>query len=529
MRTARTLAWLTVFAFSCCGSDPNGGTPESLDPDAREPFGTPSTAIGLNLSSVSYYATQEPFADVFRNRDAWVSTDGDTWNTDRMDDIPTDSGGYPVSLPIDGQMVQAGVFLPFKGDSFEISWQGTGQLSLQGPDLQITQRAAHSLSFSVQRSFTDSVFLRIERSDASDHVRDIRVQADAPYDTGFSAILSGFHVLRFMDWGGTNDSPIEHWSDRTTEAEGQGSTKGVAIETMVDTANNAHADLWFNVPHRADDDYIERAAKLLKERLTPGLKIYVEYSNENWNGIFSQVEWEQERGVALGLDRIGVYSGESEAGAYWAGLKYSIRRAAVVHDTFRRVLGASRVVAVVAGQSAASDVNEKLLSFYEDERINPLGGHPDALAVAPYFGQTYGDPEEAAELTVDDILDQTEASIASTIGETTQQNRAIADAHAVKLIAYEAGQHLLAVGDLAADEDFVQRLFAANRKPRMGELYRLADEVWRANGGELAVYFNSCQPPTKYGTWGALEYQGQPASEAPKWAALLELTKTFAR
>src|SRR5262245_32651285 len=118
MKTARGAAWLAMFTLGCSGSGSHaGGGAGDAPTDVGSGAPVPA-AIGLNLSSVSYYATQAPFADVFRNRDAWVSTDGDTWDTDRMSEIPTDADGYPLSLPVEGQMVHAGVFLPFKGSSF---------------------------------------------------------------------------------------------------------------------------------------------------------------------------------------------------------------------------------------------------------------------------------------------------------------------------------------------------------------------------------------------------------------------------
>ena len=91
------------------------------------------------------------------------------------------------------------------------------------------------------------------------------------------------------------------------------------------------------------------------------------------------------------------------------------------------------------------------------------------------------------------------------------------------MIAYEAGQHILAVGGLENDKSLVDRMVAANRHPRMNDLYHQAQRMWVEHGGELAVYYNACQAPGKYGAWGLLEYQDQPLSAAPRWAALREL------
>lgn len=486
--------------------------------------------VGINLSPVNYYATQTPFADLFRNRDHWQSTDGSTWDTELADTIPSDADGYPLEIPYKEQMLRASAFMPVQADKLKLTWQGDGSVTVSGTGVQITGQSSGSVSFSAGPTMTEPVFVRIERSSAKDHVHDIQIHGERKYSDDFTNAFHSFGVLRFMDWGGTNDSPVEHWSDRTTEGQAQGTERGVAIEVMTDTANAVDADMWFNVPHQADDDYVEHAAQLIGARLKRGLKVYVEYSNENWNGMFSQVAWESARGVAAGLDEVGSYArGEDDvdddAADYWAGLKFSVQRAAAVHAIFRKALGAGRVVAVLAGQSANSALNEKLLSFYEDRKINPAGGQPDALAVAPYFGKIYTEADDADAISVERILDDTDASITDSVGKNTRENRAIADAHNVHLIAYEAGQHILAAGGLEDDDALVQRMITANRSPRMGELYRKAHRVWQENGGELVVYYSSCQAPTKHGTWGALEYQDQPAADAPKWSALQAIAR----
>jgi hypothetical protein len=492
--------------------------------------GAGNKGVGINLSPVSYYATQTPFPNLFRSRDHWLSTDGSEWDTELASSIPTDADGYPLEIPFDGQMLRASAFMPIYADSFELLWQGDGSVTVSGTGVDVISQSARSVKFKAGPTMTEPVFVRIERSSAKDHVHDIQITGDRDYAMGFVTAQRSFGVLRFMDWGAINDSPLKHWSDRPTEQDAQGTDRGVAIETMLETANATHADMWFNVPHQADDDFIERAAKLIAARLDRGLKVYVEYSNENWNGIFSQVAWERERALAAGLDEIGSFSrGDDEvdddAADYWAGLKYSVRRAAAVHTSFRKQLGAGRVIAVLAGQSANAAVNEELLSFYEDRKINPLGGAPDALAVAPYFGKIYSDDDDADAISIERILNDTDASIAESVGKDTRQNRAIADKHHVRLIAYEAGQHVLAVGRLEDDRALIDRMISANRSPRMGELYRKAHVAWEQNGGELIVYYSSCQAPTKHGSWGVLEYQDQPPAEAPKWSALQSIAR----
>lgn len=509
--------WLIVFFVGACsgagGETPDAGTDLPVGP----------SKLGINLAAINYYATQTPFIDVFRGRDAWATTDGIAFDTQLADTVPVDADGYPLEIPYEGQMFRASVLQPFSARRFTLTWQGDGDVAVTGPGLSIESTKANTIVFTVKASGEDAIFVQITRSSKADHVRGIQVVGPASLERAFAGSLQGFEVLRFMDWAQTNGNPISSWRERTTANQAQGSDRGAAIETMIETANSLHGDLWYSVPHKADDSFIQQAAALIKSKLASDLRVYVEYSNENWNSVFSQVDWEQEQGVALGLDASDSPDDDEGSKRYDAGLKFSVRRAARVHTTFRAVLGAARVVAVLGGQSASPELNNRLLDFYADSKINPLGGKPDVLAVAPYFGKIYTRDDKVDKATVDTILDDTEALIATSVGDDTRMNRKVADDHEVELIAYEAGQHLLAAGGLEDDDDFVQLLLKANRSPRMGELYRKAHAAWLKSGGGLAVYFNSCEQWSKFGSWGALEYQDQPIEKAYKMAALRAL------
>ena len=52
---------------------------------------------------------------------------------------------------------------------------------------------------------------------------------------------------------------------------------------MIQLANHVGAAPWFNMPHLGDDSYQRGFAQMVKERLRPDVKVYVEYSNEVWH------------------------------------------------------------------------------------------------------------------------------------------------------------------------------------------------------------------------------------------------------
>ncbi len=65
---------------------------------------------------------------------------------------------------------------------------------------------------------------------------------------------------------------------------------------MVELGNTLKKDIWLTVPHTASDNYVSKMAEFFKTRLDPGLTIYIEYSNEVWNFMFSQAQWVDRNG-----------------------------------------------------------------------------------------------------------------------------------------------------------------------------------------------------------------------------------------
>src|SRR5262249_14319618 len=150
--------------------------------------------------------------------------------------------------------------------------------------------------------------LKVRKTDPADPVRNIRLlppgpeSAESPFRPAFLGRCAPFKVLRFMDWQRTNNSPLVEWKDRCTpEYFSHGTDKGVAAEYMLALPNALDPPPWFSTPHKAPDDFVRHFARLAKARLKPSLRVYVEYSNEVWNGIFAQAGYARERGKALGL------------------------------------------------------------------------------------------------------------------------------------------------------------------------------------------------------------------------------------
>ena len=116
--------------------------------------------------------------------------------------------------------------------------------------------------------------------------------------------------------------------------------------------------------------------------------------------------------------------------------------------------------------------------------------------IAPYFGSYIGKPEYEAEIeswidnedednenfALDNLFEEiTEGGVlndAPTVGALqqaynwTEGYAALADLHGLDLLTYESGQHLNGSGGVAENEAIGDLFIAANRDPRMGEIYQ---------------------------------------------------------
>lgn len=127
--------------------------------------------------------------------------------------------------------------------------------------------------------------------------------------------VAKFGTIRFMDFLATNWSMQQDWADRPVPSDasfnrylpGNGwQGKGGPWEHVILLANLTKKDAWINIPAKATDAYVLNVANMFKygsdgvnpyttvqknpvyPPLDAGLKVYVEYSNEVWNGSFQQ-------------------------------------------------------------------------------------------------------------------------------------------------------------------------------------------------------------------------------------------------
>ena len=371
------------------------------------------------------------------------------------------------------------------------------------------------------------IFLMVTATNPANPIRNIRfimpgfesTYLTQPFHPLFLSRLQGYKALRFMEWGLINGSTLQNWADRPQPADYSYVWRGVPVDVMIQLANATGLTPWFNVPAQASDDYVTQLATLVQSKLKPGLKYYVEYSNETWNGAFSQNGYMKAQGLQLGLS-----ADPTLAVAY-----YTAYRSVQIFRLFRNVVGTSApMVRVIASQAANSWLSDQTLGFQN------AFASADALAIAPYFNCSdtggfgmLGDPATAAlvdAMSVDQVIDVELAHINGCTMAAMTSNSTVAKKYGLLMVGYEGGQSL--VGFNGAENDAIMTgLFkAANRSPRMNALYTQYLNNWVAAGGDLLIHFNDVSAETKYGSWGALEYQDQDPGTSPKYQALMNFS-----
>jgi hypothetical protein len=394
--------------------------------------------VGYHPSNIAYYNTPY-FANALYQGGQWLSYTGSEFGTSIPYTTAQFENGYPKFLD-PGQKLRALVFGLHVNESFRpagwpardslakgrivLTWKGNADIRLvngafaesgssgaatgnlvDGRRVYLCTGAGQSSQWievhSIATPLTE-IRVWLEHAGASlegQLFHPLLLQRIADADWGF---------IRFMDWGATNASPQQDWSDRrlpshvfmggilnprapSAASDGDRET-GVAFEHMVALCNQTGRNLWINVPHLATDDFITRLARLIAfgsdgvnpydaPRSNPlflplrsDLKVYVEFSNEIWSGgyAFPQGNWAEEQAAARGLSKP----------------QFTARRFADTWRIFQQVFGGTTRLVRVAAIFTAND-------SYSRPFLQELGAYgttlspavrPDVLAVTTYFG-----------------------------------------------------------------------------------------------------------------------------------------------
>ncbi|WP_294393202.1 calcium-binding protein [uncultured Sphingomonas sp.] len=512
------------------------------------------TSIGMNLTGVSYYSTQEPFIDRAKTADVWRTTNSSI-------SVDVNDAGNPVSIPSGAnyiyKMVGVDPVAEAPIDTYVMTWQGSGTFSLAGA--KILSRNGNQITFEVTNPDAVSVQLKLSNMNPGDPLHDLHVvrtdqvdlfKAGEIFNPTFVEKASTWDVLRFKDWGNIDPGMAVSWDDRSqvsdsTWAKAQ-HADGVPLEVMVRLANETGTAMWWNVPGRADDTYVKNALTYIRDNLDPKIKVHVEYSNEVWNWDYKVAGYAQDQAAALwgkdanGDGKINPKDGAELSNGAW--MTYYGYRSAQVAQMVDEVFGSSadaRTDKVLAGQLG----NDGLFGYMQ-KGIAAAGGTAsdlfDSYAVTTYFGNqlsvsdknatnqakvlewaragqagmdaAFNELEQGGPLRADGGMSQLASRLASAA--------AVAKANGLDLQAYEGGAHLTAALFPSSMQGEVTDFFARlMNDPRMGDLYSKMAHSFEAAGGSTLVSYFDVGDSDKYGYWGVLDNIYKDGS--PRYDALL--------
>lgn len=548
--------------------------------------------LGANLHIFDSWSSEYTLVDVFKQSGTWRAPVDGAWHELEPDEIDLDEQGWPRSLvnPQDGTKYAWIGSLMFEGmkghypeGEYTVLYEGEGTLQYEQDAVRVesSELGKDVVVVNPDNSHV-GFFLKIVETDpegTGNYIRNIRVimpeheESTAPtFHPTFIENIQSYKVLRFMDWMRTNWSvegpmrsggdagPVAEWShplhDATSnpyyvhvdasarslsngeEAEWEdrpkmtdarySTTNGVPLELMIELSNEIDADAWFNMPHHASDEYMLQFALMVRNRLEANRHVYIELSNEVWNGGinsagqpygFYQAAWFQQKGMEEWPD--------SPASALEKGLNYYGKRTAEMCNIWELAFGAQadRIVCVIGTQAANPWIGEQMLDCPLWSQ-GPCHEHNvDAVAIAPYFGQHIGQQTYQVQvkewtMQTNNGLDELFAELATgselddTISRTTL-NKAkenitlyanVANTRNIDLVAYEGGQHLVGVGAPQWDASITELFGNANRDPRMANLYTEYYAHWRAAGGKMFMHYASLGAYSQWGNWGAQEF-----------------------
>ena len=488
--------------------------------------------IGTNLPGFADWESHRAMRNFMKNtrQDAipYTNTCG-CWSFDEsinqsiFSQMSFDGGGYPVQIPqttTEGDIrlryfiSASGANMP-PGHTYVLLYEGNGTIELSGA-FTVIQQQANRIEFELNGDGT--FWFQLTQSTLGDHVRNIRIVRiqdefadliNEPFYSEFLNKIEPFSVIRYMDWQHTNNNPMVSWNERTRpERFSYGTNQGVPYELIIQLANMTKKDVWICVPHAADDDFIMEMAQLFKHQLDPGINIYLEYSNEVWNWIFSQAHYNIQN------NPFNLQYGRAMA-----------LKAKKIFDIWHQVFSDEkcRVKRVIGIQAGFNWLNEQILAHLDQDDW-------DYGSPTHYFGldhETTGNPRLdllGASATVSDIMANAMNNFNS-FKEYVRQDYRNIQIYGKEIITYEGGQHF--VGNVfGIPYPYQQAMWDAQKSIEMYDMYKMLHDTIRSWGCKLAVNFSLAgAQESVYGSWGVMEtidVQEPYIDTAPKYQALLD-------
>ncbi len=473
--------------------------------------------LGANVNGYTDYTRDRLFNDVFKGNRGLSADTNAPWNYIAPS---TDANGWPTQ---DFATIVMVGMEPSMGGTYKMRFLGQATIGgiVSGFTVQnqvynaTTNTTTADLVYPAVVSPTEQMMIKFTNTNFGGGVAGIKnVEIMVPgvafggarFGSKIMSQLQRFSTIRYMDLHSTNNNTDSLWNNRTKPTSpSQASNNGVAWEYLIEMANTLNKDMWINIPHKANDNYVTNLANLIKNTLNPNLKVYVEYSNEVWNWQFEQAAWTRDMGVYygnLGGHPIN-YDNVNENNTFH--FRYVAYRTKQISDVFKNVFGAPAInnrIRVVHGvQFGWFDYTRRGLEF-----IDKYYGSPSqyfyGITIAPYFNAFTTDGTVASTQDVLNALNADVNNMFDADDNWVDAWQARATYYGMKMICYEGGPDTFGPENIASKRN-------AQFDPQMKTITQSYLNKWYAyNKGEgLFNWFTAGAGDynSQYGTWSVTE------------------------
>jgi hypothetical protein len=344
--------------------------------------------------------------------------------------------------------------------------------------------------------------------------------ADPIFTNEFRAALEPFGAVRWMGAQRTNEEakqatvPVISWGQHDIAKPHWG--YGMPPQACLAYGTQANKPVWICVPALADDDYVVRLGNLIRDRQGPEAPpVYVEYSNEVWNGVYKAHKQNKEITEATKGTGAGAQLFSSEGNLEYAAWRRVVRRSVEIKHLLGRNPSVRMVLGIQVNRGPAGHMLGIMLDYCERYH-GPPADYFYGICTAPYL---YPDRAQMQrpDLTIDDVCSEMMVNVgdAETAGQVATND--ICKRYGLVSLAYELGtdlyQYDIAVGVKAA----------AQYDPRAGDAVEGYLGRWFAAGGQQAYWLQSHGGYSKNGYWGLTEDLAQLAT--PKYQAAVRVAE----
>ena len=497
------------------------------------PAATASSKLGINLSDVNDWDDRQlTFVDVMKQSRGFANL-SNPWDPS-TNPVPLDANGWPttdfgvyfITTASDPLNRPFSATYPSLFGTYNLSFTGQATIRSSAGNQIVNQAynaSTNTTTAQVVVSANGYAQLDLEFSNTNGGVKNLQLLRPGyplgttqVFTTQFLQALAPFGTLRLMEMLQTNNNLVTSWAGRKLPSDPtQNDSRGVAWEYVIQLANAANKDIWINIPEGVDltdassNNYVLQLATLLKANLNPGIHVYVEYSNELWNAIFSQTAANTNAAVSevnSGLDATLNYDNDNNQW-YW-GYRRAAHQAVRISQLFAQVYGAAAINTTIRPVYVSQEVQPYLTEdslAYIQNNFGAPNKYIYAVGGAPYFSAGTNDTTlNGLFAALQSGLNQYMpgfSGLPGYSGGTVYAGitfQSLANYYGLKRVTYEGGP------DLSLETNYALAEQAAG-DPRINQLLQAQLANYYGCGNDLFVYYKLAAPPANGSVFGAYE------------------------